>query len=55
VDVVYLLVPLSVLFLIGGIWGLLWAIRTGQFEDLDGPANRIIMDDREMRRHKRDE
>mgnify|MGYP005616776981 FL=1 len=53
-DVVYLLVPLSVLFLICAIWALLWAIRSEQFDDLEGPASRIIMDDRELRRKKDD-
>jgi len=53
-DVVYLLVPLSVLFLIFAIWALLWAIRSEQFDDLEGPANRIVMDDRELRRKNHD-
>jgi cbb3-type cytochrome oxidase maturation protein len=44
-DVLYLLVPLSVVlvFLIGVIFW--WAVRRGQFDDLDGPAHRILMDD----------
>jgi cbb3-type cytochrome oxidase maturation protein len=44
-DILYLLVPLSVVlvFLIGGV---LWlAVGGGQFDDLDGPALRIITDD----------
>lgn len=32
-----------ILVLLGlGIW---WAIRSGQFEDMEGPAQRILMDD----------
>ncbi|MBA4151261.1 MAG: cbb3-type cytochrome oxidase assembly protein CcoS, partial [Acinetobacter sp.] len=27
----------------------LWAMKTEQYEDLDGPAHRIILDDREAR------
>jgi cbb3-type cytochrome oxidase maturation protein len=44
-EIVYLLVPLSVVlaFLIGGVFW--WAIRRGQFDDLEGPAHRILMDD----------
>ena len=44
-EVVYLLVPLSLAlaFLIGAVFW--WAIRRGQFDDLDGPAHRILMDD----------
>jgi cbb3-type cytochrome oxidase maturation protein len=25
--------------------GVLWAIRSGQFDDMEGPAQRILMDD----------
>jgi len=44
-DILYLLIPLSVVlvFLIGGV--LWWAVHHGQFEDLEGPAQRILMDD----------
>jgi cbb3-type cytochrome oxidase maturation protein len=44
-DILYLLIPLSLLlvFLIGGVFW--WALRSGQFEDLEGPAYRILMDD----------
>jgi cbb3-type cytochrome oxidase maturation protein len=43
-DVLYLLVPISVvlvLFIIGGIW---WAIYRGQFEDVDKEGERILKD-----------
>jgi cbb3-type cytochrome oxidase maturation protein len=44
-DILYLLVPLSVVlvFAIGALFW--WAVRSGQFEDLEGPAHRILMDD----------
>lgn len=44
-DILYLLVPVSVVlvFVIGIVFW--WSIRHGQFEDLDGPAYRVIMDD----------
>lgn len=44
-DVLYLLVPLSVVlaFLIGAV---LWlALRGGQFDDLDGPGLSVLADD----------
>lgn len=45
VDILYLLVPLSIVlvFLIGALFW--WAVRSGQFDDMDGPAHRILMDD----------
>ena len=44
-EVMYLLIPLSVVlvFLIGAIFW--WSLRSGQFDDLEGPAFRILMDD----------
>jgi len=41
----YILIPLSVLlvFVIGLIFW--WSVRSGQFDDLDGPGFRILMDD----------
>lgn len=45
VEILYLLVPLSVVlvFIIGAVFW--WALRSGQFEDLEGPRHRILMDD----------
>lgn len=44
-EILYLLVPLSVVFvfLIGVVFW--WFLKTGQFEDLEGPAYRILRDD----------
>ncbi|MFT3736350.1 MAG: cbb3-type cytochrome oxidase assembly protein CcoS [Rhodocyclaceae bacterium] len=40
-----ILIPVSLLlvFVIGGV--LWWSVRSGQFEDLEGEAFRVIMDD----------
>ncbi|WP_200917691.1 cbb3-type cytochrome oxidase assembly protein CcoS [Jeongeupia sp. HS-3] len=44
-ESLYLLIPLSVLLVIV-IGALFWnAIRGGQFDDLEGPAHRILQDD----------
>ena len=44
-EVLYLLVPLSLGLAALVIWALLWAVRSGQFEDLEGAAHRILRDD----------
>ncbi len=44
-ESLYLLIPLSIVlaFAIGvAFW---WFVKTGQFDDLEGPAYRILMDD----------
>jgi len=44
-DILWLLIPLSLLLLlaIGAVFW--WAVDSGQFDDLDGPAHRILQDD----------
>ena len=50
-DILILLIPLSLL-LVGVIaWVMLWAAKSGQFDDLEGPAHSIIMDDDSPPRH----
>lgn len=44
-ESLYLLIPLSILILAGIVWILMWAVRSGQFDDLEGPAHRILQDD----------
>ena len=44
-DIIYLLIPISLLLLGVIVWILMWAVGDGQFEDLEGPAHRILMDD----------
>ena len=44
-EVLYLLIPISLLLLGGIVWVLLWAVRSGQFDDLEGPAHRILLDE----------
>jgi len=44
-EILYLLVPLSVVLVLLILAGLWWAIEKGQFEDLEGEAERILKDD----------
>ena len=44
-EILYLLIPLSLLLLGVIVWIFLWAVRSGQFDDLEGPAHQILMDD----------
>lgn len=46
-SILYLLIPLALLLLGGAVWAFFWAVGNGQFDDLDTPALRVIMDDDE--------
>ncbi len=39
------LIPLALIMGLFGLGAFFWAMRAGQFEDLDGAANRILIDD----------
>lgn len=44
-EIIYLLIPLSLVLIGVIVWAFFWAVRTGQFDDLEGPAHQILMDD----------
>lgn len=44
-ESVYLLIPISVLLVFGIALAFWWSVRSGQFDDLEGPAFRLLMDD----------
>ena len=46
-SILYLLIPLALLLLGVAVWAFFWAVGSGQFDDLETPAVRIIMDDDE--------
>jgi cbb3-type cytochrome oxidase maturation protein len=44
-EVIYGLIPGMILLGLVAVAVLFWAARTGQFDDLEGEAHRILMDD----------
>jgi cbb3-type cytochrome oxidase maturation protein len=44
-DALILLVPLALFLGLLGLAGFLWALRSRQYDDLDGAAARILFDD----------
>jgi cbb3-type cytochrome oxidase maturation protein len=44
-SVLIYLIPVALFLGLLGLAGFLWALRSGQFDDLDGAAQRILFDD----------
>jgi cbb3-type cytochrome oxidase maturation protein len=44
-DILYLLIPLSVILVLLILVGLWWAIYSGQFEEIESEGERILHDD----------
>jgi cbb3-type cytochrome oxidase maturation protein len=54
-SILYLIIPLSLIIVAVAVGIFFWAVRTGQFDDLEGPAHRVLEDsdtedDRAVRR-----
>lgn len=47
-DVIYALVPLSILLIGIAVLVFFWAVRSGQFEDMESPAHKILFDDDDL-------
>jgi len=44
-SILFALIPLAIVLLACAVWAFFWAVRSGQFDDLDTPAVRILLDD----------
>lgn len=54
-EILYLLIPMSVALVAVIAFALMWAVKSGQFEDMEGPAHRILMDEDDAPVDKSDE
>jgi cbb3-type cytochrome oxidase maturation protein len=54
-DTLFLLIPLALVLVVVIVWIFMWAVRTDQFDDLEGPAHRILMDEDEPKIERKDE
>ena len=41
----YVLIPLALMLLAVAVWALIWAIRSGQFDDLESHGWSVVLDD----------
>ncbi len=44
-TILLVLIPLGIMLLVVAVVALVWAVRNGQFEDLEGEGERILFDD----------
>jgi len=44
-ESIYLLIPISVILVFAIAVAFWWSVRSGQFDDLEGPGFRILMDE----------
>lgn len=50
-EILYLLIPLAIVLLVVIAAFFFWSVKSGQMDDLEGPAYRILMDDDDIDRN----
>ena len=48
-TILYVLIPLAVVLMGIAVWFFFWSVKSGQYDDMEGPAHRILMDDDDPR------
>ncbi|UCF67692.1 MAG: cbb3-type cytochrome oxidase assembly protein CcoS [Acidobacteriota bacterium] len=48
-SVLFIVFPLAILLAVVAVIAFIWAVRTGQYDDTDTPAMRILHDDEPVR------
>lgn len=52
-EILYLLIPLAMILLVVIAGFFFWSVKSGQMDDLEGPAYRILMDDDTVKTEKK--
>lgn len=48
-DALYMLIPIAIIVMIVVVVAFIYTVKSGQYDDLEGPAHRILMDDDDPR------
>jgi cbb3-type cytochrome oxidase maturation protein len=45
-SVIFLLIPLSIVFAVAFLFAFIWSVRSGQYEDTTTPSMRVLLDEK---------
>ncbi|PCI40506.1 MAG: cbb3-type cytochrome oxidase assembly protein CcoS [Rhodospirillaceae bacterium] len=54
-DVLLFLIPIALILGLAALGAFLWSLKSGQYEDMEGAANRILFEDDEPSLPKKDD
>ncbi len=52
-DIIYITIPVTLIFIAIAVGIFFWATKNGQYDDMDSPANRILYDEEEDKKPQR--
>ena len=44
-SIIYVMIPLGIILVGLAVWALVWAVRSGQFDDLESQGWSVVLDD----------
>lgn len=44
-SIIYVMIPLAIVLIGVAVWALVWAVRSGQFDDLESQGWSVVLDD----------
>jgi cbb3-type cytochrome oxidase maturation protein len=47
-EIIYFLLPIVILLAIAFVIGFVWMTKNGQYDDLETPAHRMLLDDQKL-------
>ena len=53
-DILYLLIPVSIIFVVIIASVFVWSVKSGQYDDMEGPAHKILMDNDSIQHMEQD-
>jgi cbb3-type cytochrome oxidase maturation protein len=51
-DILIYLIPIALLLGLVGLGGFIWSLKSNQYDDMDGAAHRVLLDDDEKNSKK---
>lgn len=52
-EIIYLLLPIALILVALIVWLFFWAVKSDQFEDMEGPAHQILMDNDKIMKNEK--
>ena len=46
-DALYIMIPIALVIALAALGAFLWSLKSGQYEDVEGPKYRMLFDDDE--------
>ena len=54
-NALYVMIPIALLIAVGALFTFLWSMKSGQYDDVEGPKYRMLFDEEDENRNKKNQ